>query len=646
MSAELDDSREWLEADGLGGFASGTISGIRTRRYHALLLTATTPPTGRIVLVNGVEAAIETPEGRLAIAAERYATDFIHPDGWRRIEKFKRDPWPTWSYRLENGMRVEHSVFVPHRKPMAVLHWKLVKPRRDAALVVRPFLSGRDYHSLHRENASFEFQAESLGPQVLWRPYPHVPAIAAFSNSSYAPQPLWFRNFQYDVERERGLDFLEDLASPGEFRWDPSTREAWLILAAQPLHITPPPTPQDVEKLGSALRKCEQKRRKAFVSPLDRAADAYIVERRGGRTIVAGYPWFTDWGRDTFIAMRGLCLPTGRLDDARELLLVWATTVSEGMLPNRFPDVGDSPEYNSVDAALWFVVAVHDYLGAAARAKQRVPRDASAALNDAIGSILRGYARGTRHNIRPDVDGLLAAGEPGTQLTWMDVKIGDWVVTPRIGKPVEIQALWLNALWIAGQTSPEWLTLFEKGRRSFAERFWNSDGECLYDVVDVDHQPATADATFRPNQVLAVGGLPLPLLEGERARRVVDQVESRLWTPLGLRTLPPGRPDYRPRYIGGVHDRDAAYHQGTVWAWLTGPFVEAWLNVRGNTRKAAREARKRFLTPMIEHLDSAGLGHVSEIADAEPPHTPRGCPFQAWSLGELLRIRNRLLSHK
>jgi predicted glycogen debranching enzyme len=362
------------------------------------------------------------------------------------------------------------------------------------------------------------------------------------------------------------------------------------------------------------------------------------VHRDGGKTIVAGYPWFTDWGRDTFIALRGLCLATGRLKDAREILLAWAATVSEGMLPNRFPDAGDTPEYNSVDASLWFVIAVHDFFEEAAAAKHRISGDDRKALEHAVSKIVDGYARGTRFNIHLDDDGLLAAGEPGAQLTWMDVKIGEWVVTPRIGKPVEVEALWLNALRIAGKESPAWFAMFEKGRLAFVERFWNEADGCLYDVVDVDHQPGTVDATFRPNQILAVGGLPLSLLDTNRARRVVDNVEARLWTPLGLRTLDPGRPDYKPRYIGGVRDRDGAYHQGTVWPWLAGPFIEAWLRVREFSPDAVREAKQQFLEPLLQHLEKAGLGHVSEIADGGPPHTPRGCPFQAWSLGELLRL--------
>jgi predicted glycogen debranching enzyme len=377
---------------------------------------------------------------------------------------------------------------------------------------------------------------------------------------------------------------------------------------------------------------------------LHKAADAYLVQRGKGKTIVAGYPWFGDWGRDTFISLRGLCLATGRLDEARAILVEWAGAVSHGMLPNRFPDQGDVPEYNSVDASLWYVIAVHEFLEAMAAAKRTVATRDRARLLGAIEAILYGYGTGTWYGIRQDEDGLLASGVPGVQLTWMDAKVGDWVVTPRIGKPVEIQALWLNALRIGSTFSNRWEEVLANGTTSFRTRFWNKTARCLYDVVDAEHQAGAVDASMRPNQIFAVGGLPYPLLEGDQASAVVDVVEAWLWTPLGLRTLAPGEPAYRPRYEGNVHQRDGAYHQGTVWPWLLGPFVEAWVRVRGNSAKAKREARTRFLTPLLRHLDEAGLGHISEIADAEPPHRPRGCPFQAWSVGEALRLENTVLA--
>jgi predicted glycogen debranching enzyme len=359
---------------------------------------------------------------------------------------------------------------------------------------------------------------------------------------------------------------------------------------------------------------------------------------------VAGYPWFTDWGRDTFISLRGLCLATERLSDARSILLGWAGLVSEGMLPNRFVDQGGAPEYNTVDASLWYIVAVHEYLAAMeARGLEPPARDVRA-LRAAVLAILEGHVRGTRYGIRATEDGLLAAGEPGVQLTWMDAKVGDWVVTPRIGKPVEIQALWLNALRAASRFTDAHQSMYERGADSFFRRFWYAEGGFLYDVVDADHVGGRTDSSLRPNQIFAVGGLPFPLLEGPRAQAVVDTVERVLWTPLGLRTLAPGSEGYRPVYEGDMRSRDGAYHQGTVWPWLLGAFVEAWIRVRGGTDAARHEARRRFLEPLLAHLTTAGVGHISEIADAEPPHTPRGCPFQAWSVAEALRLDRLVLA--
>jgi predicted glycogen debranching enzyme len=318
--------------------------------------------------------------------------------------------------------------------------------------------------------------------------------------------------------------------------------------------------------------------------------------------------------------------------------------VSEGMLPNRFPDSGEQPEYNSVDASLWYVIAVHDLLRAARKNSGLISPSQKKFLGEAVNAILTGYSGGTRYGIHMDEDGLLAAGAPGVQLTWMDAKIGDWVVTPRIGKPVEIQALWLNALWIGSHFDGSWKAALEKGRENFLHRFWNEGRSCLYDVVDVDHTAGKVDDAFRPNQIFTVGGLPLAVVEGRAAKQVVDSVEQRLWTPLGLRSLAPEEPGYIPCYRGGVRERDGAYHQGIVWPWLIGPFVEAWVRVNGNDVAARREARARFLQPFLKQIDEAGLGHVSEIADAQPPYTPRGCPFQAWSLAELLRLDRIVLA--
>ncbi|MEP6810359.1 MAG: amylo-alpha-1,6-glucosidase [Chthoniobacterales bacterium] len=625
----IDPNAEWLEADGLGGFASGTVSGARTRRYHALLLSATTPPAGRVVLVNGFDAWVETPHGTVALSSQRFAGDVIHPDGATRIVSFDYEPWPRWRFQIADDILIEQEIFVQPGQSVVVLSWKIVTEKCEAKLWVRPFFSGRDFHSLQHENPAFRFEPELSADLHIWRPYDGIPGVVVRANGSYTHQPQWYRNFLYTAEEERGLDALEDLAAPGVFEFSLENKRAVLLFGTESASILDQP----IDASYAALQTAEWRRRKAFATPLHRAADDYVVRRGAGKTIIAGYPWFGDWGRDTFISIRGLCLESGRLEDAREILVQWAGAVSEGMLPNRFTDQGDQPEFNSVDASLWYVIAVGDYL----RASDCGGADA-ATLRAAVDAILSGYHAGTRHGIRADEDGLLRAGEVGDQLTWMDARANGRAVTPRVGKPVEIQALWLNALAIGAQFSPQWQTILNRGYRSFDERFWNGAGEFLYDVVDCDHQPGTVDSSFRPNQIFAVGGLPLVLLNPEKARKVVDAVEARLLTPLGLRSLAPGEPGYVGRYGGGVSERDGCYHQGTVWPWLIGAFVEAWLRVRDHSEAAKKEAAERFIMPLLAHRDQAGLGHISEIADGDPPHEPAGCPFQAWSLGELLRL--------
>jgi glycogen debranching enzyme len=425
----------------------------------------------------------------------------------------------------------------------------------------------------------------------VWHPYPGVPGIPTVHNGEYRHQRDWFRNFIY--EQERGLDFTEDLASPGIFRWDLSAAQAIWILAAEGFDNYQLPEAQSAAQIASTFR----------------AADSYLVKRGTGKTVVAGYPWFTDWGRDTFISLRGLCLGTGRLDEARDILLEWSHGVSEGMLLNLFPDQGDHLEHNSVDAALWYIIAVHDFLAASRNKRGAISSLQQQSLHKAVDTILTGYSQGTR-----------------------------------FGKPVEIQALWLNALWIGSHINEMWKEPFARGHENFGNLFWNHRRGCLYDVVDADHQPGKNDASLRPNQIFAIGGLPIMLIDGGQAKAVVDVVTRCLWTPLGLRSLGPEVPGYAVNYEGGVRERDGAYHQGTVWPWLIGPFVEAWGRVNGDSVEAKNEPRARFLKPIPAHLDEAGIGHVSEIVDAEPPHTPRGCPFQAWSLVELLRLERSVLA--
>ena len=399
----IDPNAEWLEADGLGGFASGTASGIRTRRYHALLLTATTPPAGRIVLANGFDAWVETPRGTFAISSQRYSPDVVHPDGVSRIESFEYEPWPHWLYRIDDNLVIEQEVFVPKGESAVFMSWRVVAGIDDAGqpgsptpatadikLRVRLFLSGRDFHSTHHENSSFKFDAEQNGGRVTFRSYDAVPAVIGYSNGQYTHDPTWYRNFLYSEELARGLDAAEDLASPGLFEFSLSEKPAVLMLAAEGHAIT---DVESIEAHHARVRSTEHARRQHFSNPLERAADAYLVNRGKGKTLIAGYPWFGDWGRDTFIALRGLCIATGHLKEARDILLQWAGTVSEGMLPNRFPDQGEQPEFNSVDASLWYIIAVNDYLLAAKKQPTLTDDCHTKKLSAAVEAILAGYSR-------------------------------------------------------------------------------------------------------------------------------------------------------------------------------------------------------------------------------------------------------------
>ncbi len=640
MQERFSERQEWLEADALGGFASGTVSGLRTRRYHALLLSAATPPTGRQVLVAAVDTDVSIAGRSVPLSSHRYAPGVIHPDGASRLDGFTADPWPGWRWRLEDGTVVEHAVFVPAGLPVVVLRWRRAAGVGDARLTARPFLAARDYHALQHANDAFRFEPAIEGALVGWNPYDGVQPVVALANGVYRHHPDWYRNFAYAEERRRGLDSVEDLACPGAFDWDLTAGDAVLILGARCPDTLALFASGAAREVADRLAWSERSRRNALGGPMDRAADAYLVRRGTGRTIIAGYPWFTDWGRDTFIAIRGLCITAGRYTEAREILVAWAREVSEGMLPNRFPDAGEAPEFNAVDASLWFVVAAHELL----EADPSVPPADRDRIRAAMQAILTGYQAGTRFGIHADEDGLLAAGVPGVQLTWMDARIGDRVITPRIGKPVEIQALWINALRAVAGFDARWTPRLARATASFERRFWNEQAGALFDVVDVNHVPGAVDDAFRPNQILAAGGLPFALLEGTRARRLVEAVEARLWTPAGLRSLAADAPGYIGRYGGDVASRDGAYHQGTVWPWLAGPFVDAWVRVRGRSAAAREDARHRFLEPLLAHYNASELGHLAEVADGEPPHAAGGCPFQAWSLGEALRLRQLLRS--
>jgi predicted glycogen debranching enzyme len=631
--------KEWLETNGLGGFASSTIVGLNTRRYHGLLVAATKPPVGRLVMLSKIEETLVLDGRRFDLSANRYPGT-VHPQGFQYLKEFRLDPFPTFVYEVE-GVEIAKTVFLVHGENTTVVEYGL---RANGAtlsscvLELRPLIAFRDYHSTTHANGSLDPSVETRAGLAVIRPYAGLPALYfAHQADQIETQGSWYHNFEYDIERERGLDFQEDLFQPFTLRLNLAARPACAVIAsteASDAALAPSLRRQEIARRAGIAAALPSK--EPLVAALAQAADQFLVRRGDLKTVIAGYHWFGDWGRDTMIALPGLTLTTGRADIARNILLAFAKHVDRGMLPNLFPDAGETPEYNTVDATLWFFEAIRALTEKTGDA-DFVRKNLYATLCD----IVDWHVKGTRYGIRMDDDGLLNAGEPGVQLTWMDAKVGDWVVTPRYGKPVEIQALWYNALRILQEFAEQFddrerarqcAAMASKATQSFNTLFWNEDGGCLYDVVKGE----TRDRSIRPNQVLAVS-LPFPILAHDKACSVLEVVERELLTPVGLRSLARGDSQYRPTYEGDPLQRDGYYHQGTVWPWLLGPFISAYLRVH-NQRPAAKEKAAGWLRAFEAHLQDAGLGQVSEIFDAEPPYRPRGCMAQAWSVAELLRV--------
>jgi len=629
-------SLEWLETNGRGGFASGTIAGANTRRYHALLLTARRPPSDRYVLANHVEEWLSIDDDMFSLSTNLYPRA-VHPNGYTHCASFSSMPWPTWTFACK-GQEVQREILCIQGRDVIIIRWKVTGAKNaHMVLRVRPMLTGRDYHALHRENGSLSMEAMISQGYVTWWPYHSLPTVRAFHSGAYRHGPDWYRHVQFPLEQQRGLDFKEDWWSPGEFTFElKSGKEQTLALTSETIESL------DVTGLTSNERARRMRVPKAapatdqLAEALRQAAEIFLARRDAKQTVIAGYPWFTDWGRDTFISLPGLCLVTGRYEIAWQIIESFSAHVSEGMVPNRFPDVGEKPEYNTIDASLWFVHAIDRYL----TYSEDATRVRSIAW-PAIKQILDGYRQGTRYDIHMDGDGLIAGGTPGAQLTWMDAKIDDWVITPRHGKPVEVQALWVRALNIGARLAAQfgeldYVTRCLKDRAravaSFREKFWYKDGQYLYDTIN---GPERDDTSIRPNQVFAIA-LCDDLLTKEQATQVLHIVKDHLLTPVGLRTLSSTDVRYRPRYEGGPMERDSAYHQGTVWPFLLGPFVTSWVKIFGRTSETRTEGRS-FLNGIEAQLQEACLGQVSEIFDGDPPHHPRGCPAQAWSVAEPLR---------
>ena len=623
-------SREWLETNGIGGFSSSTVIGLNTRRYHGLLTAATRPPVGRMVLLSKLEETLVINGRRHELSANQYP-GVIHPQGFNYQIGFRLDPFPIFTYEVE-GIRLEKSVFMVQGENTTVVQYQILHTTHPVKLEIRPLIAFRDYHSTTHENSALNPQVQVEDGLATVRPYNDLPALyLAHDGREVDTNGFWYRDFQYAVEQERGLDFVEDLFSPCTLIFDlESTGKAKVIASTQPHDISQADDYRDSEI--DRRRTPGTSDANQTIEVLASAADQFIVARQRGNTVIAGYHWFADWGRDTMIALPGLTLVTGRTEVAKSILREFANHVDEGMLPNRFPDAGETPEYNTVDATLWYFEAVRSLLQ-----HTNDYEFVRAHLYDVLKDIIEWHITGTRFHIRVDDDGLLYSGEPGVQLTWMDAKVGDWVVTPRHGKPVEIQALWYNALRVMEQlsdkfndtaTKTRFSGMAQKACDSFNQLFWN--GEYLYDVVNGE----SFDASIRPNQIIAVS-LTNSMVSNERARSVLAIVERELLTPRGLRTLSPDDPKYVGEYEGDPRSRDGAYHQGTVWPWLMGPYITAYSRTFGT--KAASEFANKWFAQFQEHLGEACLGQVSEIFDGNAPHRPRGCIAQAWSVSELLR---------
>ncbi len=630
--------REWLETNGIGGFSSASITGANTRRYHGLLTAATKPPVGRMVLLSKLEETLIIGDRRFDLSTNQYQ-GAVHPRGFELLSNFRLDPFPIFTFEV-GDVQIEKSVFMTLNSNTVVIEYRVVStPRKQTMqLEVRPLIAFRDYHSLTHETGALNSTLQQEPGMVSIQPYDGVPRLYLAHNASQVEAHSdWYRRFFYAVEAERGLDTTEDLFNPAILSFEISkTQQATVIASTEPQRATN----------AGRFRRAEIARREQIATslpiddPLARqlalAADQFIAKREDGYTVMAGYPWFTDWGRDTMIAIAGLTLPTGRAEIARGILHEFAKHVDQGMLPNRFPDGNEAPEFNTVDATLWFFEAVRAYLEHTGDEKF-VREEVYGVLKD----IIDWHVRGTRYNIRMLENGLLNAGEQGVQLTWMDARIGDWVVTPRSGKPVEIQALWFNALKIMEDLAARFgdndavkrfRTSSALVQWTFNRLFWNEEQSCLYDVVN----GGNPDASIRPNQIFAVS-LPYSMLPRERAAKVLEVVERELLTPYGLRTLNKQDPNYKGRYEGDPYHRDSSYHQGTVWPWLIGPFISAYLRVHGSTQEARQHARG-LLKPLEEHFSDGCLGQISEIYDGTVPQFERGCFAQAWSVGQIMQV--------
>jgi predicted glycogen debranching enzyme len=622
----------------LGGYAAGTVAGANTRRYHGLLVASAKPPTERVLLLATVQLVCSYLGERYELGSNEFADGTISPTGHIHIESFDlQDGIPTWHYAIADAL-LQKQIFMTPDANTTWIGLRLLRGSAPVDLDLTPLCTYRDYHA-HSRGAQ-PFEVESTSDACTVRAFDGaMPLRLELEQSQFIQAPVWYWNFLHRAEVDRGLDSLEDLFSPGRFEVQLRPLDRTYLSATVEAHLG-----ESADKVVQALTLKARAAvlglpdsAPAWIRQLAIAADQFIVRRPTadsvGVSIIAGYPWFADWGRDAMIALPGLTSSLGRHEITAQVLRTFASFVDHGMLPNRFPDQGASPDYNTVDATLWLFHALQCHLDASADYSLGVE------LLPTLLAIIRAHVDGTRHGICADQrDGLLQAGEQGSQLTWMDAKVGGQVVTPRWGKAVEINALWLNALHVtvelarrARDTSAanECQALLVHAATHFS-RFWNAGKGCLYDVIDVAGG-SQCDDSVRPNQIFAVS-LPHCALPPAQARAVVDTCARTLLTTFGLRSLSPRDVAYVPQYKGDPWHRDHSYHQGTVWSWLLGPFALAHFRVYGDAALA-----QSYLQPIAHHLLDACVGTVSEIFDGEVPHQARGCFAQAWSVGEVLR---------
>ncbi|MFP4654706.1 MAG: amylo-alpha-1,6-glucosidase [Methanohalobium sp.] len=635
LDYESGIKKEWIITNGIGGYASSSIIGANTRTYHGLLVAALNPPVDRTLMLSSIDEEIHINDKFHELATHRFPMT-VHPEGYGYLKRVSFNPFPAFEYQTEN-IKIVKQIFMEHGKNTTITSYQITCDIDNATLKLIPLVNLRNFHhTIKSGNIEFEQDSGKSGTKITGK----GTSFNLYSNAKYHPEGTWYYNVEYDIERYRGLEYQEDNYNPGFFEIELEKGVNHVFVVASTNEISKLEKDdidgiyyrevKRIKSLGSGLNE-------DFISCLSKTADSFVVDRKSteSKSIIAGYHWFSDWGRDAMISLPGLTLVTGRFDDASSILTGFADNCKYGLIPNRFADTDEnSPDYNTVDASLWFIHAVGKYL--------EYTGDLETVRNlwGTIAEIIHYYIHGTSFNIRMDKDGLI---KHDGQLTWMDAKVGDIEVTPRKGKTCEINALWYNALKTAssiaeklGIQHKEYDNTAEMAKNNFIDAFWNEKDGCLFDCINIDDYGAVnKDPSIRSNQIFAVS-LPYTMLPSDKEMMIVEKVEQDLLTPLGLRTLSPNNEKYISRYQGDPYERDFAYHNGTVWPWLIGPFISAYLKVNNNSAESRKHAHS-LLLGFEEHLKESGIGTISEVFDGDYPHNPGGCISQAWSVAEILR---------